>query len=137
MTTSHPAPDEARIEALEAACAHQDRVIAELSDAVAAQWARIDALTREVLRLRDEVQAQGERGAPRVPREIEKGAHCPSSARFTSDTIASTTSSTPSVELSTTTASFAWTSGAIGRVLSRRSRSIRRSRTGATADTCV
>lgn len=67
MTTSHPAPDEARIVALEAACAHQDRVIAELSDAVAAQWTRIDALTREVLRLRDQVQTQGERGAPDRP----------------------------------------------------------------------
>jgi SlyX protein len=67
MTTTNPVPDEARIEALEAACAHQDRVIAELSDAVAAQWARIDALTREVLRLRDEVQVQGERSAPDRP----------------------------------------------------------------------
>ncbi|WP_374545569.1 SlyX family protein [Rhodoblastus sp.] len=58
---------EARIEALEAASAHQDRVIAELSDAVAAHWARIDALTREVLRLRDEVQGLSQRVAPDKP----------------------------------------------------------------------
>jgi SlyX protein len=48
--------DSDRIDALEAHSAHQDRVLTELSDAVAEQWKRIDALTREVLRLRDEVQ---------------------------------------------------------------------------------
>ena len=38
-----PSPELAtRVEALEAASAHQDRAIAELSDAVAAQWSRID-----------------------------------------------------------------------------------------------
>jgi SlyX protein len=59
--------NEARIEALEAANAHQERVIAELSDAVAAQWTRIDALTREILRLRDEVQGLSQRVAPDKP----------------------------------------------------------------------
>ena len=49
--------ESARIDALEAHCAHQDRTITELSDALAAQWRQIDALTREVLRLRDELRS--------------------------------------------------------------------------------
>ncbi|MCI4680583.1 SlyX family protein [Rhodoblastus acidophilus] len=58
---------QARIEALEAANAHQERVIAELSDAVAAQWSRVDALTREVLRLREEIQGLSQAVAPDRP----------------------------------------------------------------------
>ena len=57
----------ARIDALEAHCAHQDRALAELSDAVAAQWTRIDALTREVLRLRDELRGMSQINAPEKP----------------------------------------------------------------------
>ena len=60
-------PDEPRLEALESLYAHQERAIQELSDLVAGQWARIDALTREVLRLRDELQSVGERAAPDRP----------------------------------------------------------------------
>jgi SlyX protein len=60
--------DNARIEALEAACAHQDLILSELSATVAEQWKRIDALTREVLRLRDEMQNLGpQRSAPEPP----------------------------------------------------------------------
>jgi SlyX protein len=60
--------DSARIDALEAHCAHQDRTITDLSDALAAQWKQIDALTREVLRLRDEMQAMTPaRTAPEPP----------------------------------------------------------------------
>ena len=66
-TTAPAATAEARIQALEAACAHQDRMIAELSDVVAAQWKRIDALTREVLRLRDEAQALSQLVVPDKP----------------------------------------------------------------------
>ena len=66
-TTPPAATAEARIQALEAACAHQDRMIAELSDVVAAQWKRIDALTREVLRLRDEAQALSQLVVPDKP----------------------------------------------------------------------
>ena len=72
-----PAPPEARqearqnpdsrLEALESLCAHQERAVQELSDLVASQWTRIDALTREVLRLRDEMQSQGERAPDRPP----------------------------------------------------------------------
>ncbi|MGO9943910.1 MAG: SlyX family protein [Rhodoblastus sp.] len=57
----------ARIEALEAHCAHQDRVLNELSDAVAAQWTRIDALTREVLRLREEIRGLNQTASPEKP----------------------------------------------------------------------
>ena len=60
-------PDEAQLEALESLYAHQERAIQELSDLVAGQWARIDALTREVLRLRDELQTLSERAAPDRP----------------------------------------------------------------------
>jgi len=60
-------PDEARLEALESLYAHQERVLQELSDLVASQWARIDGLTREVLRLRDEMQTLSERAAPDRP----------------------------------------------------------------------
>ena len=61
------ASHEARIEALESLCAHQERALQEMSDLVASQWTRIDALTREVLRLRDEVQAVSQRAAPDRP----------------------------------------------------------------------
>lgn len=58
---------DARVHALEAHCAHQDRAITELSDAVAEQWTRIDSLTREVLRLREEMQALSQAVAPDKP----------------------------------------------------------------------
>ena len=68
--------DNARIDALEAACAHQDRTLIELSETVAEQWKQIDALTREVLRLRDEMQSMApQRTAPnRRRRTIERHA---------------------------------------------------------------
>jgi uncharacterized coiled-coil protein SlyX len=60
--------DNARIEALEAACAHQDRTLVELSETVAEQWKQIDALTRALLRLRDEMQSMApQRTAPEPP----------------------------------------------------------------------
>jgi uncharacterized coiled-coil protein SlyX len=58
---------EARIEALESCCAHQERVIAELSDAVAALWSRVDALTREAVRLREDVQGLSQHVTPDKP----------------------------------------------------------------------
>ena len=64
--TPSPEPG-AGVEALEAASAHHERTLAELSDAVATQWARIDALTREVLRLREEVQALTQAVSPDRP----------------------------------------------------------------------
>ncbi|MBB4196929.1 hypothetical protein CCR94_09830 [Rhodoblastus sphagnicola] len=61
------APHEERIEALESLCAHQERAIQELSDLVASQWARIDLLTREVLRLREDIQGLSQTTAPDRP----------------------------------------------------------------------
>ena len=57
----------ARLEKLESLYAHQDVVVTELSDALAQQWKRIDVLTRELLRLRDEVQTATQRAAPDKP----------------------------------------------------------------------
>jgi SlyX protein len=57
----------ARLEALEAHCAHQDRMLNELSDAVAEQWRRIDVLTREVLRLREEARGLNQNAGPDKP----------------------------------------------------------------------
>ena len=56
-----------RLEKLESLYAHQERVVTELSDALAEQWKRIDMLTRELLRLRDEVQTANDRAAPDKP----------------------------------------------------------------------
>ena len=57
----------ARLDALEALYAHQERVVAELSDMVAQQWLRIDMLTKEALRLRDELANVSQRAAPEKP----------------------------------------------------------------------
>ena len=46
----------ARIEALEAGRAHQDRAIDDLSEALAAQWKLIDALNQKVTRLEDQLR---------------------------------------------------------------------------------
>lgn len=57
-----------RLDTLEAHFAHQDRVIAELNEVVTTQWRKIDRLERQVLHLRDALQAQGPaRDAPEPP----------------------------------------------------------------------
>jgi uncharacterized coiled-coil protein SlyX len=56
-----------RLEALEATSAHHERAMQELSDLVASQWTRIDALTGEVLRLRDEIRSLTQVTAPERP----------------------------------------------------------------------
>lgn len=58
-----------RLDVLEAHCAHQDKLINELSDVIAAQWRKIDALERQITRLREAFQTMGEpRGhAPEPP----------------------------------------------------------------------
>jgi SlyX protein len=58
----------ARLDQLEIRIAHQDRVIAELNEVITSQWRRIDALGREVLRLREEFQTSDTgRDAPEPP----------------------------------------------------------------------
>jgi SlyX protein len=50
-------PDQlSRIDALEMRIAHQDQTIAELNDVITAQWRKIDALDRQIVKLRDEYQ---------------------------------------------------------------------------------
>lgn len=45
-----------RLNALETLVAHQDKTIAELNDAITAQWRKIDALERQIAKLHVEVQ---------------------------------------------------------------------------------
>ena len=58
----------ARLDALETRVAHQDLVIGELNETVTAQWREIDALRRDVARLREEFQNLGaQRDGPEQP----------------------------------------------------------------------
>jgi SlyX protein len=58
----------ARVEALEIARAHQERVAEDLSEALAAQWKQIEALNRQVARLSDQLQeAQSAGGGGETP----------------------------------------------------------------------
>jgi len=45
-----------RLDALETRFAHQERTISELNEVITSQWAKIDMLERQFLRLREEVQ---------------------------------------------------------------------------------
>ncbi len=45
-----------RLDDLEALLAHQDKTVADLNDVITAQWSKMAALEREVLRIRDELQ---------------------------------------------------------------------------------
>ncbi len=60
---------EARLEDLEVRSAHQEKTIADLNDALADQWRRIETLERIVVQLREEVrnaapQREGEEPPP-------------------------------------------------------------------------
>jgi SlyX protein len=60
----------ARVEALEIARAHQERAVEDLSEALAAQWKQVEALSRQVVRLSDqlqEAQAAGGGGETQEP----------------------------------------------------------------------
>ena len=46
----------ARIDALEMRFADQDRMLGELNEVITSQWRKIDALERELARLKDELQ---------------------------------------------------------------------------------
>ena len=51
--------DFSRLDALETQVAHQENTIAELNDAITAQWRKIDALERQVAKLLAEIQFIG------------------------------------------------------------------------------
>jgi SlyX protein len=51
----------ARIDALEARVAHQDRTIEDLNDTVTAQWTEIETLTRQIARLDEQVREAQDR----------------------------------------------------------------------------
>lgn len=51
--------DSSRLDALETLVAHQENIIAELNDAITAQWRKIDALERLVAKLHVEIQNVG------------------------------------------------------------------------------
>ena len=60
--------DFSRLDALEMLVAHQDKTIAELNDAITAQWRKIDALERQVAKLHVEIQSVGtQRETPEPP----------------------------------------------------------------------
>jgi uncharacterized coiled-coil protein SlyX len=48
-----------RLDALETLVAHQDKTIAELNDAITAQWRKIDSLERQIAKLHVEIQSVG------------------------------------------------------------------------------
>jgi len=57
-----------RITALEIRVAHQDQTIAELNEVVTTQWRKIEALERQMGRLREEFQnSQNDRGSDEPP----------------------------------------------------------------------
>ncbi len=57
-----------RLDALEMRIAYQDHTIAELNEVIAAQWRKLDAMTREIAGLRDEIHGTAtQRGAPDPP----------------------------------------------------------------------
>lgn len=60
----------ARVEALEIARAHQEHAVEDLSEALAAQWKQVEALSRQLVRLSDqlqEAQAAGGGGETQEP----------------------------------------------------------------------
>jgi len=52
-----------RIDALEMQVAHQERALEDLNGVVAAQWAQIDSLTREMTRLAETVRQTASQAA--------------------------------------------------------------------------
>jgi uncharacterized coiled-coil protein SlyX len=60
--------DFSRLDALETLVAHQEKTIAELNDAVTAQWRKIDVLERQVAQLLAEIRNVGtQRDTPEPP----------------------------------------------------------------------
>lgn len=66
--TDLAADQNARIDALEIHLTHQDRLISELNDVVAAQWRKIDVLERQIGHLRAALEMGGQhRDGPEPP----------------------------------------------------------------------
>ena len=60
-----------RIDVLETRVAHQEQIIADLNEMIAAQWSKIDAIARQIDRLHNELQNVGaDRGARSRRRRI-------------------------------------------------------------------
>ena len=58
----------ARLDALEMRAAHQDRIIADLNETITTQWRKIDAMERQLARLREELETAGtHRDGPEPP----------------------------------------------------------------------
>jgi SlyX protein len=58
----------ARLDALEASVAHQEKMLGELNEVVTMQWRKIDTLERLVAQLREELQNMApQRDAPEPP----------------------------------------------------------------------
>lgn len=53
-----------RIETLETRMAHQEKIIADLSDMVTAQWRKIETLERQIRQLNEEMQTMDGAGVP-------------------------------------------------------------------------
>ena len=56
-----------RIDALEMRLSHQDRTIEDLNAMVMAQWQEIEKLSRQIVRLSDQVQEAGDSAAGEGP----------------------------------------------------------------------
>jgi SlyX protein len=56
----------ARIDALEMSRSHQDRIIEDLSEALARQWKEIETLTRQVARLSEQLEEAAAAGGGEV-----------------------------------------------------------------------
>ncbi|HEY8579996.1 MAG TPA: SlyX family protein [Beijerinckiaceae bacterium] len=59
MTAEDAHAEPTRLEAIEMRVAHQEFALAELNEALTAQWRRIEQLERLVAQLRDELQNVG------------------------------------------------------------------------------
>lgn len=57
----------ARIDAMEARIAYQDRIIEELNAAITEQWKQIESLTRQVERMADRLQQVADNASPNAP----------------------------------------------------------------------
>lgn len=66
--SEQPTDNVSRLDALEMMVTHQDRLIAELNEAITSHWRRIEVLERQVTQLREELHnIQPARDGPEPP----------------------------------------------------------------------